>query len=65
MVRISLLSLKLSVSQQATKGPIYAVLLSLLATRHRLFVADCVTIVQHSLLSSIQEGKVISSILRV
>ena len=65
MVRPYFFPLKLSVSQQATKGPIYAILLSLLTARHRPFVADCVTIVQHSLLSSIQEGNVISSLLRV
>lgn len=65
MVGIRLFPPRLSVSQQATKGPIYTVLLSLLTARHRPFVADCVTIVQHSLLSSIREGNVISSLLRV
>ena len=55
----------LSISQQPTKGPIYSILLSLMTNEHRSFVADCVTVIHHSLLSSIREGEVIPSILKV
>lgn len=55
----------LSISQQPTKGPIYSILLSLMTSEYRSFVADCVTVIHHSLLSSIRDGEVIPSILKV
>lgn len=54
-----------SVSQQATKTPLYSILISMLNGTRSGFVSDILTTLQHSLVLGIREGDVMGSILRV
>ena len=62
---ISFFPLIYSVSQQATKTPIYSILLSMINAKHSGFVSDVLTAIQQSLINAIREGDCVGSILRV
>lgn len=54
-----------SVSQQATKTPLYCILISMLNGSRSGFVSDILTTLQHSLVLGIRDGDIIGSVLRV
>lgn len=63
--RITVIAIICSVSQQATKTPLYAILITLLAKDNKEFVEKCIQTIYENFCLDINNGKYIECTLRV